>query len=363
MKRVLSEESQAALTTTFDINGEGGYRETASPLKMGRPGRSADIPELIGRAPAFLGAVSLIWRLAKCEVCVLVSGETGTGKELAARAIHYLGGRRNLPFIPVNCGALPDMLVESELFGHVRGAFTDARDAQQGLVAQADGGTLFLDEIDSLSPKAQVALLRFLQDGNYRPVGGQKYLTSKARVIAATNANLGALVRRGLFREDLFFRLSVVPLTMPALRDRPGDASLLARTFMSRLAAEYCTGPRDISSASLALLERYSWPGNVRELANYVQREFLLSDDVCLQLSPASLDLVEDRPERPGMTASFRRARQEALASFEREFLRRALAQSQGNISLAARCAETERRNFGRLLKKHGIDRNDFMRV
>ena len=175
--------------------------------------------DLIGQSPVFRKAVGLIERMANCSVSVLLYGETGTGKgkELAARAIHYLSRCRHLPFTPVNCGAFPDMLVESELFGHARGAFTDARDAQVGLVAQADGGTLFLDEVDSLSLKAQITLLRFLQDGSYRPLGAGKTVTSRSRIVAATNGDLVELVKRGAFRSDLFCRLHVVPVRMPPL--------------------------------------------------------------------------------------------------------------------------------------------------
>ena len=225
------------------------------------------IPDLIGQSPVFRKAVCLIERMANCSASVLLCGETGTGKELAARAIHYLSPCRHLPFIPVNCGAFPDMLVESELFGHARGAFTDARDAQVGLVAQANGGTLFLDEVDSLSLKAQIALLRFLQDGSYRPLGAGKAVTSKARIVAATNADLVELVKRGAFRSDLFYRLYVVPVRMPPLRERAGDVILLAEEFLKRSAQQHGSGPRYIDAASRRLLERYHWPGNVRELA------------------------------------------------------------------------------------------------
>ena len=323
--------------------------------------------DFIGQSPTFLTATRLMQRLAHCSAAVLLLGETGTGKELAARAIHYLGARRDLPFIPVNCGAIPDMLVESELFGHARGAFTDARETQVGLVAQAECGTLFLDEVDALSLKAQIALLRFLQDGSFRPLGARSFACSSARVIAATNADIEGLVQRGAFRSDLFFRLSIVPVRLPPLRERDGDVKLLAESFLRGLADQHGSGPRRIDAASLRRLERYHWPGNVRELANVIQRAFLLADDECLTLDSDALGPLGARAEgaeaggagASGMAASYHLARAQALADFERRFVRRALEESAGNVSLAARRSGTERRSFGRLLKKHGLDRGN----
>ncbi len=321
--------------------------------------------QLIGESPALRCVTAVLRRLAGCNVPVLLRGETGTGKELAARAIHYLGARRELPFIPVNCGGIPDMLVESELFGHARGAFTDARDAQLGLVAQAGNGTLFLDEVDSLSMKAQITLLRFLQDGSFRPLGAKAYACSQARIVAATNANIEGLVRSGAFRSDLFFRLSIVPVLMPPLRERAGDVRLLVDNFLRALVQQHGGGPRRFDEGSLRRLEAQAWPGNVRELANLVQRLFLLADGAGLTLAPDALGASESEGAATsagdaGMAESFQLARAQALAEFECRFVRRALSESDGNVSLAARRAGKERRSFGRLLKKHGIDRVDF---
>jgi two-component system, NtrC family, response regulator GlrR len=319
--------------------------------------------DLIGQSPVFRKAVSLIERMANCSASVLLYGETGTGKELAARAIHYLSPYRHLPFIPVNCGAFPDMLVESELFGHARGAFTDARDAQVGLVAQADGGTLFLDEVDSLSLKAQITLLRFLQDGSYRPLGAGKAVTSQPRIVAATNTDLVELVKRGAFRSDLFYRLYVVPVRMPPLRERDGDVVLLTEEFLKRSAQQHGGGPLYIDAASRRLLERYHWPGNVRELANIIQRESLLADSDYLHLAPEAIGLLEGADVGVGaMPSSFHKARAQALADFERHFVHRALAESEGNVSLAAKRSGKERRSFGRLIKKHSIDKAEYAR-
>ena len=320
--------------------------------------------ELIGESPVFKDATRVLCRLAGCNVTVLLCGETGTGKELAARAIHYLGARRDQPFIPVNCGAIPDLLVESELFGHVRGAFTDAREMQLGLVAQADSGTLFLDEVDALSLKAQIALLRFLQDGSFRPLGAHAFKHSRARIVAATNADLEQLVRRGAFRSDLFFRLAIVPVQLPPLRERHGDVRVLAESFLKKLAAQHGGGPRRIDADSLRRLEAHTWRGNVRELANVIERAFLLADDGCVRIDPAALSggdaAAQAQAPASAMAASFQLARAQALDEFERRFVCRALSESAGNVSLAARRCGKERRSFGRLLKKHRIARTDY---
>jgi two-component system response regulator GlrR len=336
--------------------------DPGAPAGAARPCGDLSRVGLIGSSTAFRAATQLIQRLASTNVSVLVRGETGTGKELAARGIHYLGPRCDFPFIPVNCGAIPDSLVESELFGHVRGAFTDARDTQPGLVVQAHAGTLFLDEVDTLSSKAQIALLRFLQDGSFRPVGARTFSQSNARVIAATNADLEEHVRAGTFRRDLFFRLSVVPVHLPPLRERHGDARLLAVAFLRKFAEEDSRGPHRIEEDCLRRLERYQWPGNVRELANVIQRAFLLSDGDCLSLPTDALGPAEDanEPEEPGLPHSYTKARKQVIADFERRFVSRALAQSGGNVSLAAKRSGKERRSFGRLLKKHGIVRSDY---
>jgi DNA-binding NtrC family response regulator len=320
---------------------------------------------LIGQSPAFRSVKQLLQRLANVDLAVLVRGETGTGKELAARALHYLGARCDFPFIPINCGAIPDMLVESELFGHVRGAFTDARDMQPGLVVQADKGTLFLDEVDALSTKAQIALLRFLQDGSFRPIGAKSSAQSNARVVAATNADLEERVQCGAFRRDLFFRLSVIPVHLPPLREREGDVKLLADAFLQALINQDAGGPRRIDAASLRRLERYAWPGNVRELANVIQRAFLLAEGDCLMLAPDALGVSEDKRDvadiaEPFLAGSYSLARKQVIANFERGFVSRALAESGGNVSLAAKRVGKERRSFGRLLKKYGIARSDY---
>lgn len=324
---------------------------------------SLDKFNLVGSAPCFLKTLDLVRRFAACDATVLIQGETGTGKELAARAIHYLGKRRDYPFIPVNCGAIPDNLVENELFGHARGAFTDAREPCSGVIADAEGGTLFLDEVEALSARGQVALLRFLQDQTYRPLGAGRTVSANVRVIAASNENLQQLQARRQFRRDLYFRLNIMAMEMPPLRERRGDVEQLAEHFVCQLNFQSENSPRRLSRETLRLLAAYRWPGNVRELENLIQREFLLSQDAVIDIAPdqlASPGKEEDAAAIPfeiGTGEDFTRAKARVVAEFEKSFLSRLLAESGGNVSLAARRCGKERRTFGKLLKKHGIDR------
>jgi two-component system response regulator GlrR len=335
-------------------------------------GLPAPSPEahLIGASSAFLETLRVIRKLAACDAAVLIQGETGTGKELAARAIHYLAAHRDQPFIPVNCGAIPDNLVESEFFGHVKGAFTDAKESYSGLVAAAEGGTLFLDEIECLSSKGQVVLLRFLQDQVYRPLGGRSPITGNVRVIAASNADLEQMVRGGAFRRDLMYRLAIISLTMPALRHRPGDALLLARHFILRFARRYGQPVKTLDAESVELLTRYPWPGNVRELENVIHREFVMAEGPTARVHLDALgndamlsNVATPAPAQVPLELGFRRAKALIVARFEKAFLSRALAESRGNVSVAARLAGKERRAFGKLLKKHGIDRADYQKA
>jgi DNA-binding NtrC family response regulator len=319
---------------------------------------------LVGESTAFLRCVDLIRRYAACDATVLIHGETGTGKELAARGIHYLSARRDFPFIPVNCGAIPENLVENELFGHTKGAYTDARDARAGVITNAEGGTLFLDEIETLPPRAQVALLRFLQDQHYRPLGGKQILVANLRVIAASNENLAGLARRGLFRQDLLFRLNIMGLEMPALRERRADVAALANYFLRRFSRQYDRPEKRLSRASLALLERYEWPGNVRELENLVHREFMLCQGSEIEVDPAGLDSSHFGPGTGALvlngTDRFQAAKARAIADFERSYLAQLLTETHGNVSLAARRSGKERRSLGKLLKKYGMDRSRY---
>lgn len=321
---------------------------------------------LIGRSTAFVETVRLIERIAQTDAPVLIEGETGTGKEVAARAIHYGGLRRDRPFVPVNCGALPEALIENELFGHARGAFTDAREQREGLVALAAGGTLFLDEVDALSPKGQVTLLRFLQDFTYRPLGSRREERADVRIVAATNAPLADLVQARRFRVDLYYRLQILVLHLPPLRLRHGDAMVLAEHFAKTLSARYRLPERCVDPGAQRWLDGYAWPGNVRELENLIHRAVLLTPGTRICIDPDQLGLdadagiVCDRDPGGTTSAAFRRAKALAIEAFERGFISRVLAESRGNVSLAARRCGKERRAFGKLLRKYGIDREQF---
>jgi DNA-binding NtrC family response regulator len=308
---------------------------------------------MLGDSPPFRHTLELLGRVARYDAAVLIEGETGTGKELAARAIHYDGPRRARPFVPVNCGALPDSLIENELFGHCRGAYTGADSDEPGIVAGANGGTLFLDEVDSLSARAQVALLRFLEDQHYRPVGGRSYRRADVRIVSASNRSLADLVQSGRFRPDLLYRLSVMRVRLPPLRERDGDVALLARHFVQRFSTRFQKPALPFSAGALAWMHAYHWPGNVRELENVVCQAFLLATGPDIEIpssaEPAGAQAIE--------IATYRRAKQRAIVEFEKDFLARVIRRTDGNVSLAARLVQTERRHLGRLLKKHGLDR------
>jgi transcriptional regulator with PAS, ATPase and Fis domain len=311
---------------------------------------------LVGKSWVFRQALEVIERIAAVDVTVLVQGETGTGKELAARALHYLSPRRDFPFIPVNCGALPDNLLESELFGHVRGAFTDAKQSNEGLVAQAEGGTLFLDEVEAMTPRAQIVLLRFLQDHKYRPVGGRLLSAGNVRVIASTNIDLEHLVLQNKFRRDLLFRLSILLVTMPPLRRRTGDVLLLAEYFLHRFAAEHARSTKHLHPHTVSSLLAYDWPGNVRELENMMLRELLLTDGDLITTEPHRRLAAENVTANGFDTGqTFKTAKARAIAEFERSFLGHLLVKTGGNISLAARICGKDRSSLNKLVKKHGL--------
>ncbi|UXI66457.1 sigma-54 interaction domain-containing protein [Tahibacter amnicola] len=323
---------------------------------------------MIGQSPAFQTFLSQLRRFAGCDAPVLLEGETGTGKELAAREIHYGSARRHHPFVPINCGGLPDTLVESELFGHRRGAFTDAKTSQPGLIESARGGTLFLDEVDSLSQKAQVSLLRFLQDSHYRPVGGTEVCKADVRVVAATNADLEACVNEGAFRRDLFYRLNSLHIRVPPLRERRSDIPLLAAHFLDAAAQRLRGNHKTWSERALGVLSSYAWPGNVRELDNVVFRAYLHAEEPVVELqdigvaAPAVTRDVDaawmDICNYCGI--AFSAAKSQAVAHFERRYLTDLLRRTEGNVSAAARLSGTERRQLGKLLKKHHIESKRF---
>lgn len=317
---------------------------------------------LVGDSGPFRDAMRRIARVALCDAPVLIEGETGVGKELAARAVHYLGSRQDHPFVPINCGALPDTLVENELFGHVRGAYTDAKESRGGLVTQAEGGTLFFDEVEALSPRAQVVLLRFLQDRQYSPLGGHNLCRANVRIVAASNADLRALSRQGLFREDLLYRLSVVVIKLPALRERRADVRPLAEEFMRQACAQYKLPAKALHPAALDWMEQYNWPGNVRELENLIHHACVVSDGHWIHVSAAGVGTGKAAAGASGCRSrrSFRQAKAELISEFERRYLDDVLRDCGGNVTEAAKRAGKERRALGKLLKRYGLDRQTY---
>jgi DNA-binding NtrC family response regulator len=309
---------------------------------------------LIGEGAGFLAAVRKIPVAARCDAGVLLAGETGTGKELFARAIHYLSARARRAFISVNCGAIPTELVENELFGHAAGAYTSATAARSGLVSESEGGTLFLDEIDGLPPLAQVKLLRFLQEREFRPLGSSRTQKADVRVIAASNANLDEALAQGRLRRDLYYRLNVFPIVIPPLRERRRDVPLLAAHFLQKYASEFDKRVTGFDAEAAQRLAGYDWPGNVRELEHVVERAVLLCEGD--RIGPADVVLPAPAAPRP---LSFREAKAQQVEQFERRYLTEILDTCGGNISQAARAAHKNRRAFFELLRKHGLSRTN----
>ena len=321
---------------------------------------------IVGAAPEFVRCCESIARVAKCDACVLIEGETGTGKELFARAAHYLGPRANYPFVAVNCGALPNDLVENELFGHCAGAYTGASHEQPGLVREAERGTLFLDEIEAISPKGQTSLLRFIEHHEYRRLGDSKLQTSTARIVAASNMSLTKLVQDGSFRRDLYYRLSLLTLRLPSLRARRGDIDLLCAHFLDKYGAHYGRSDLELHPDTTAWMQNYDWPGSVRELENLIHRALLLTDDSIIRIEQpeatgeeaSSADSTNTRDEL--LDHTFSNAKAETIKDFEKRYLIRLMARTHGNITLAARYAGKERSALGKLIKRHRIDRSLF---
>jgi DNA-binding NtrC family response regulator len=293
---------------------------------------------------------SLVEKIAASELPVMIRGESGTGKDLVARAIHFQGPRRRRPFLSENCAAIPESLLESELFGHVRGAFTGADRAREGLFERADGGTLFLDEVGDMPPPMQAKLLRVLEDGLVRPVGGEKVIPVNVRVVTATHRDLAGEIRAGRFRQDLLYRLQVLTIELPPLRERPGDIALLVASFLERIARERGRKPTPIDDGALAILERHAWPGNVRELQNVLQRLDLLAGNRAITAELLANDPALGR----ALEASPRRG-VFSLRAGEKAELERALKAADGNRVQAARLLGISRATLYRKLERHGL--------
>jgi two-component system response regulator AtoC len=283
---------------------------------------------------------------------VLLTGETGTGKDLVAKAIHYHSDRASRPFVNITCSALPEQLLESELFGHERGAFTDARQQKRGLFETADGGTVFLDEIGEMTPGLQSKLLRFLEEKTFKRVGGLADIRVDVRVIAATNRNLEEEVKTGKFREDLFYRLQVMPIVLPPLRERRGDVLLLANFYINRYNSEFRKRVKGLTPEAQAMLEQYRWPGNVRELRNAIERAMLLADKD--RLGPDDFTTLS----RTSLTATFRLPPEGVnLEEVERQLLVQALDRSRGNQTRAGMLLGINRDQVRYRIEKFGLTR------
>ncbi len=324
-------------------------------------------PVIVGEAPSLLAALATARKAAATDATVLLLGESGTGKELVARAIHHESPRAASPLVVVNCAAIPRDLLENELFGSERGAFTGAERRKVGRIELANRGTLFLDEIGDLPTELQAKILRVLQERQFERVGGTKAITVDVRIVAATNKNLREEVRSGAFREDLFYRLNVIPIELPPLRERPGDVALLGRWFVSQLARELGKPDAFLAEAAIERLSRYPWPGNIRELRNTIERALILSDGP--EIGPAEIALPDEpareeyavvaAPAPPvvaGATVPLAEAKREAMRRLERETIRRVLDESKGNKAEAARRLQLSYKSLWLKVKEYELE-------
>ena len=307
---------------------------------------------MIGLCPEMLSIFSTIKKVAPSDVPIFISGENGTGKELVAQALHEEGLRKNGPFIPINCGAIPENLLESELFGHEKGSFTGAHATVQGKLQYAHKGTLFLDEIGELPVNLQVKLLRFLQEGVIQRVGGRLNIPIDTRTVCATNVDIARAIKEGKFREDLYYRISVISINLPPLRERGDDILLLANHFLRMFNEEYHKKIRRFSSAAVSFLNSYEWPGNVRELRNRVQRAIIMSNAATLELSDLGCEMDSSAISEEIQPATSLR---EARDRVEQEMISAALDRHNGNILKAAEALEVSRPTLYDLLKKHRL--------
>ncbi len=321
-----------------------------------------DVGDMLGKSEAMVALRDNIRKISCTEATVLITGESGTGKELVARSLHQLGRRRTLPFVPVDCAALPESLLESELFGHEKGAFTGASISRPGLFELAHTGTIFLDEVAELPLSLQAKLLRVLEARQLRRLGGRQLISVDVRLIAATNRDLARAMETGAFREDLFYRLNVIPIHVPPLRERRGDIPLLALHFLLKTAAGNPSKSMGFSPEAMGLLELYSWPGNVRELKNAVERaralanrEFIQPEDLPAEVRQTSVEVAERLPP----IASFKAAKQELVTEFEERSLRALMERTGWNIAQAARQSGVHRKTIERKLKRYHLRRAD----
>lgn len=321
---------------------------------------------LIGQSPRIRQVFDLISKVADTDVTVLIRGESGTGKELAARALHESSSRSKREMIAVNCPALPEQILESELFGYVKGAFTGAIKDKKGLFLEADGSTILLDEIADIPLSIQTKLLRVLQEKEIRPLGSTQSIKVDVRVLASTNQDLERKIKEGSFREDLFYRLNVVTVTMPSLKDIPEDIPLLAHHFLKIYAAEYGKNGLELTPEALKCLERRQWKGNIRELQNTIKRAIILSSDNVIDISDIYTGEEEAGGKMPWETTicfeqlGYNKAKEQIVGLFTKTYLLRALKKTMGNVTEAANISGIERQAFQRLMRRYGIKSDEF---
>lgn len=319
---------------------------------------------IVGNSAKMREVFTFITRVAKAEVTAIIQGESGTGKELVARAIHFNGARRGGPFVAIHCGGLSETMLESELFGHVKGAFTDAIKDRKGLLETADGGTVFLDEVGDMPAPLQVKLLRFIQERELRRLGSDATTSVDVHLIAATNKDLLAEVKAGRFRSDLYYRLAVVPIQMPPLRERMEDVPLLVRHFIQKYTGDAEKEAVTVAAEAMQTIMGYSWPGNVRELENIVQHAvaFLAGGKIItVEMLPQALSGAPARAvPYAAADRSFREAKAHVVDSFEKAYIAELLKKTSGNITRAAEVAGMDRKNLQDLIKKHGINAGDY---
>ena len=326
----------------IDLENENN-EERSSALRV-------SFDDIVGTSPAMQEVFASIHKVAATDIPVLITGESGTGKELVANAIHNTSNRKKGPFIAINCGAIPESLMESELFGHEKGSFTGASVQRKGRFEYADGGTLFLDEIGDLAQDLQVKLLRFLQEKTVERVGGRQAVAVNSRVIAATNRNLEEAVQKNTFREDLYFRLAVVKIVLPPLRDRGDDVLMLAEHMAAVFAKEIKTQNKRFSKGAIDAIRKYSWPGNIRELQNRIKRAIVLATGHSINVEDLELDASHSHIGA-GAPVSLKGAREAA----EREVLAEALRKNNGNISKTAKSLGVSRPTLYDLMTRHGL--------
>jgi len=312
---------------------------------------SRGLDELVGKSKVYLECIGKIPLMGESDSPLLICGDSGTGKEVYARAVHYVGKRAHRPFIPVNCAAIPDSLFENELFGHEKGAYTDASRTQPGILSEANAGTLFLDEIDSLSMMAQSKLLRFVEEKRFKSLGSSTYTESDVRLICATNHDLSRQVAEGRFRDDLLYRINVLSAALPRLRDRAEDIPLLVDYFLEKFSRQNLRGQMYVQDQAMTALQAYPWPGNIRELRNMMEKLVVMSPSNIIRTGDVPLGLpgVDEKPQ------PYEEARRKALDQFERNYIGEILDANHGNITRSAECARISRRTVQRLVQKYDL--------